>query len=89
MASPGPETLLRPLLRSGRRVGAALLHTALCCICLLECAVPTALLRTGRRVGAAGPADSMDRSDAGAEADVDAGRVGTGRRVGAAGPRDV
>ena len=73
VASPGPEALVRPLSRAGRRVGAALLRTALSCTGVLDCAVstetggllgcvvPTALSRTGRRVGFAGPEPSTVR----------------------------
>ena len=77
MASPGPEALLRPLLCTGRRVGAALLRTALCCTGVLDCAVPTVRRRlasweTGGLLGCVVPTALLR----------------TGRRVGAAGPAD-
>jgi hypothetical protein len=75
VASPGPEALLRPLSRTGRRVGAALLRTALCCTGVLDCAVSTVRRRlagseTGGLFGCVVPT-ALSR---------------TGRRVGFAGP---
>ena len=75
VASPGPEALVRPLSRAGRRVGAALLRTALSCTGVLDCAVSTvrrllAGSETGGLLGCVVPT-ALSR---------------TGRRVGFAGP---
>ncbi len=74
VASPGPEALVRPLSRAGRRVGAALLRTALSCTGVLDCAVSTVRRRlagseTGGLLGCVVPT-ALSR---------------TGRRVGFAG----